>query len=155
MISVLIETIDNKNKCVLDNLMQAYEAEFSKITLKKPNAKGLFEVDTILSRVNKGYLLYDKLIPIGFAIKGSMDNIHDIAEFYIVPSYRNQNLGKKFAHNIFDKYIGKWQVRQIEGAHKAKIFWRKTIDEYTRGKFVEDFIKDDYWGKVTRQSFVN
>ena len=100
-----------------------------------------------------GYLFYDNSTPIGFCIKGISDGRHDIAEFYIIPTYRNNNLGEKMAIEIFRKFPGPWQVRQISGADKAKAFWRKTIKRFTNNNFIESQIPDKHWGQVTCQRF--
>ena len=51
----------------------------------------------------------------------------DIAEFFIMPNFRNKNFGEKLAHQIFDQYVGKWEVRQLIEAVQARKFWLKTI----------------------------
>lgn len=47
---------------------------------------------------------------------------HDIAEFCITPVMRKKHRGFYFALAIFKKHIGKWKVRQIEGADGATGF---------------------------------
>lgn len=141
------------NKNILLNLVQAYEAEFSYITKKTPGPDGVYPLDTLIDVDHPSFLLYIDRIPVGFCIKGTCDGIHDISEFYVVPSHRFSNIGEKFALKIFQEYSGKWQVRQIEGADKATRFWRKAIGNFTSGKFIEETTQDSYWGKITRQSF--
>lgn len=89
----------------------------------------------------------------GFACKTSFEGVHDIAEFYVIPEKRGKSLGGFFAKEIFREYQGVWQVRQIEGAGKAREFWKKTIKEFSLGYFEEESINYPYWGRVTRQSF--
>lgn len=36
---------------------------------------------------------------------------------------------------IFDKYRGNWEVKPLPKSDEAKIFWNKTIAEYTNNKF--------------------
>ena len=148
-----IRLVTENNIDILFNLAQAYEAEFSAITRKMPNKQGFFLLDTIPDDSHVGYLLYEKELPVGFCIADVNSAISDIAEFYIVPCLRLQNLGMRFAHAIFDKYPGAWQVRQIEGAVSACHFWRKVISFYTNNNFTQEVVKDPKWGIVTRQSF--
>lgn len=148
--------LNKQNKHILTNLMQAYEAEFSAITRKLPDANGLFPFDTPVDDTDvnyHAYLLYVEGSPCGFAMKGTASGRHDIAEFYVVPSKRGSDLGTRFAHEIFDMYKGPWQVRQIAGADKARDFWRKAIGTYSSGKYEESQDRDPYWGMVTRQIF--
>ena len=86
-------------------------------------------------------------------VKGTDDHHHDIAEFYIVPAKRGRHVGRKFAQEIFSRYKGNWQVKQIDGADKAVVFWQKTISEFTNNNYSEESINDSYWGKITRQRF--
>jgi predicted acetyltransferase len=148
-----INNVDSSNLSILLNLVQAYEAEFSLITKKLPGPNGLYALDTNLDESHSAFLLYIGISPLGFCIKATQDGIHDIAEFYIVPSHRGNNLGCEFAASIFQKYSGKWQVRQISGADKAVLFWRKAIGRFTNGNYVESIVEDSYWGKVTKQTF--
>lgn len=145
--------VNNENINILLNLAQAYEAEFSPVTKKNPQPSGLYALDTICDADHPSFLLYDSEIPIGFCIKSFVDSRHDISEFYIVPTYRRKGIAKQFAFAIFNKYIGDWQVRQIQGADHATAFWRSIINEFTKGQYVESQVNDSYWGVVTRQLF--
>jgi predicted acetyltransferase len=147
--------VDKSNLQVLLNLAQAYEAEFSPITKKNPSESGLYPLDTNIDEHHPSFLLFDQKIPVGFCIKHTVNNRHDIAEFYVVPTYRLKGHARQFAIEIFKKYPGEWQVQQIKGADQATQFWRATIKAFTKGKFEEAVAIDPYWGSVTRQSFVS
>ena len=43
----------------------------------------------------------------------------------------------KVAHLLFAKFQGKWSVIQEEANYPAQSFWRKVINEYTKGNFTE------------------
>lgn len=150
-----IHLINKDNLPILLNLVQAYEAEFSLITNKNPGPNGIYPMDTPCDEDHPSFLLYDNSTPIAFCIKGTHDGRHDIAEFFVIPTYRKNGIGQKFAIEIFKKYPGNWQVRQIDGAHKATDFWRKTIRAFTNNNFSESIVDDPYWGKVTRQTFIS
>jgi len=148
-----IVKVNKENLTIILHLIQAYEAEFSLITKKVPQKNGLFLMDTTIDEEHPSFLLYKNKFPVGFCIKSTHDRRHDIAEFYVVPSMRAQELGTSFAIEIFKYYPGSWQVRQIEGADKARAFWRKAIGKFTNNNFTESVVEDHYWGKVTRQLF--
>lgn len=147
--------IDNANMHVYINLARSYEAEFSTLTHKKPNELGIFEPDTMPVPPYTGYLLYNNKTPIGFCVVGMVNNINDVAEFYIIPSMRKNKFGYNMAAAVFDLHQGDWQVRQIDGATTAIEFWRKVIKQYTQNIFVETVVSDPDWGVVTRQQFVS
>lgn len=151
-----IREIENPPGRVFLNLALAYEAEFSGITRKKPDKDATFALDTMVGDGVTGYLLYIDSLPAGFAMIACAD--HDqfqVCEFYILPCFRRQGVGKQFAHCLFDKHPGQWQVKQIEGADHAVFFWRHVIAGYTDNSFTEDEYQDDYWGRVIRQVFDN
>jgi len=103
-----------------------------------PNQAGEFKPDTMPDDMHIGILAYENEIPIGFCIAKVESEVHAIAEFYIIPVLRSEGLGSEFAIEIFNRYPGKWQVRQIEGADKARDFWRKAINSSTNNNFEED-----------------
>jgi predicted acetyltransferase len=54
-------------------------------------------------------------------------NTISIAEFYILPEYRNQRLGSYFAEQIFKTYHGCWEIRQQLHNTRATVFWRSIL----------------------------
>ena len=58
-----------------------------------------------------------------------------------------------FAHAIWTQHNGTWEIKQIEGAEYATVFWRKAIQRFHDTPFTEDHYNDPYWGNVLRQSF--
>lgn len=153
--NIYIEPIAKSTLHAFYNLSQAYEAEFSNLTNKKPNKNGIFLADTLPVKPYLGFIIFMDTIPVGFAIINLSEIIYDVSEFYIIPSFRKQHIGEIFATTLFNKHKGSWQVRQIQGATKAIRFWRKVIGKYTNEKYQEDFIEDKTWGLVTRQQFNN
>ncbi len=149
-----IVPINLANVHIFEVFAQDYEAEFSAITLKEPDAEGRFALEADWQSPNNGFYQFMNGKPVGFAIRGQTDEGRsDIAEFYILPCYRKQGLGKLLAFAIFDLFPGYWQVREIPTAVNAIAFWRTTIGEYTEGIYTEDQIKDPHWGSVLRQCF--
>lgn len=148
-----IQKITNNNLSIYINLAHAYEAEFSSLTHKLPDLNGIYQPDSIPGDSCEGYLLFEHLLPVGFCLVNIDKPVYDIAEFYIGPVFRNKQYGKKFAFNIFSKYPGQWQVRQIKGAQHAILFWRSVIQEITDHQYHESIIEDPDWGEVTRQVF--
>lgn len=137
------------------NLSQAYEAEFSRLTGKRPNSQGLYPI-TQLDNLHQGFLFQDKtMLPLGFVVIDLGRAAFDIAEFYIIPAARRGGLGRYFASAAFDLFRGDWQVRQIAGADQAHAFWCSVIATYTKGHFLQAFEVDPDWGQVRVQRFTN
>ncbi|CAH0535475.1 hypothetical protein VST7929_03049 [Vibrio stylophorae] len=139
---------------IYHNLAQAYEAEFSKIMQKKPDAAGRFPLDTELGGDVTGYLLYHEGVPAGLtAIAQEAVGHFEVCDFYIVPYFRQNQLGKQFIQQIFASLQGAWEIKQVAGADHAVRFWREVIGDYTQQNYREDQYQDPKWGWVTRQQF--
>ena len=79
--------------------------------------------------------------------------VHDMAEFFVMRKYRRRGVGERIARSIFDRFPGRWEVRQRPENPAATTFWRRVIDRHTRGQFREVVWDAPSWhGPV--QSFV-
>lgn len=148
-----LKTVDADSLSVLLHLGHAYEAEFSAITTKVPDDQGFFHLDTPPEAPYTSYLFYQGATPIGFCIVNTVSSPMDVAEFYVIPAKRKQRIGMRYAHAIFDRHVGSWQVRQIQGADHALHFWRQVIATYSENCYKEEIVHDHDWGMVTRQTF--
>ena len=149
-----IRPVDASNQHVYMNLAQAYEAEFSKIMQKQPDENGLFPLDTELGGNVVGYLLYIDNIPAGHTAIAHKDNtLFDVCDFYVVPYFRKNKVGKKFITALFAQLGGDWEIKQVQGAEHAVKFWREVVGCYTSGNYREDQFQDAQFGVVTRQCF--
>lgn len=145
--------VNKDNQSILQNLSLPYKAEFSPITGSKPLADGASVTYFYENKKHQRYLLYYKDMPIGFAIIGKENDINDIAEFYITPSFRKKGFGRYLAQFIFKEHPGKWQVRQLVHTKNSITFWRKVITRLTNGHYHETIIPDPDWGEVLCQTF--
>lgn len=149
-----ISTVNPSSQHIYLNLAQAYEAEFSAITEKRPNEDGVFELDTPLDASHVAYIVYQGDSPAGLANIAIKEDQHfEVCEFYILPVYRKQGLGTGFITEVFKQHSGHWEIKQIEGAEYATEFWRKVLKSQNFA-FEENAYLDALWGYVTRQAFV-
>lgn len=149
-----LKLITNLDQPPFFYLHQFYEFEFSPITDYEVNEKGLYCQESLRKSWREDfavYLLCKQTIPIGFAvinlcsyISGDQ-NTRDVAEFFVMPRHRNKAIGNFMAKQLFDLYPGKWEIRQLNDATKARGFWLKVIDEYTHGKFIEEKMDKGKW----------
>lgn len=144
------------------HLQQLYEHEFSIITGYQTDERGLYDSKELMSHWSDTFdvfVLYDQKRPVGFSVINlkSMislqENVRDMAEFFILPDARKHGLGQWFAHELFKKYPGQWQVRQLPGL-AVKYFLCKTIDAFTKGNFKNNDITCSAW-KGSIQEFVS
>lgn len=149
-----IVKVDSSNEHVYANLYQGYAAEFSRIIAEKPDENGLFEIYPKLEGNVTGYLLYLEGVPAAFtAIADKSSKEYEICDFYVVPYFRKNKVGKHFISNLFERLAGSWEIKQVAGADHAVKFWRDVVNDYTSGRYIEDEYLDDKWGLVTRQRF--
>lgn len=82
----------------------------------------------------------------GFAIvdKKGIDQSADfnMAQFFILRTYKRKGLGRYSAFQCFDKFKGTWEVMVLPGNETAYHFWRSIINEYTHNNFSERVLKN-------------
>lgn len=144
---------DRRSLELYGNLSQAYEAEFSALTGLLPDSSGWYGIQTPPDACHDGFLLMEGEAPIGFMVVFT-GTPRDVSECYILPARRRQGLGLYLAGEIFGRYPGSWQIRQIQGADRALLFWRRVLDHLVQGRYTEQLVEDPAWGLVTRQEFV-
>ncbi|MEY8768344.1 hypothetical protein [Francisella philomiragia] len=145
--------ITSQNNHIYENLVQLYECEFAPLTGEKPDSNGLYVIQTPIKGGVVGYLVYIDNLPVGFMVIKELEECLDVAEFFILPSYRRNRIGIDFAKDIFLRNKGNWQIRQIQGADYATRFWRRVVKELVCLDFIESFEYDSEWGYVTIQRF--
>jgi len=58
-----------------------------------------------------------------------------LGAFFVARAYRRRGVGAVAAHQIFDRFPGRWQVLQIRANPAAQAFWRRVIGDYTGGRY--------------------
>ena len=99
-------------------------------------------------------MLYIDGVPAALtAIINKPDEQFEVADFYVVPYFRQNKIGKRFVSQVFANLGGRWEIKQVAGADHAVKFWRDVLTDYTKGNFTQDSYQDEVWGLVTRQIF--
>ncbi len=151
--NLCLKEVCDSNLSTYLNLAQAYEAEFSPITKKNPNLKGLYELDTTIGGEVKAYILQNSTNAIGFAAASvHKGGTRDLREFYVVPTMRGKKIGTYLAKQVFAFYPGTWTVKQLEQAIHATSFWHQALTELGI-HYEEAILLDEYWGRVVMQTF--
>jgi len=79
------------------------------------------------------------------------DGVRDVAEFFVMRRYRRHGIGEQAARWLFDRFRGRWEVRQKPENEAAIAFWRRVVDRYSGGRFENVVWDDDQWrGPVQR-----
>jgi|SRR6187397_83140 predicted acetyltransferase len=134
-------------KAVIQNLMQFYIYDFSEYIKYDVEDNGLFapypHLDDYWKETSNKfpYIIKKDDKYVGFVLVRFIETqermYFSIAEFFILKKYRRTGIGKAIAVMVFDLHKGLWEVFQKESNKPAQIFWKKVIEEYTKGQYRE------------------
>ena len=150
----LVEVKENE-KSVLRQLLELYNHDFSEYDQADVDAHGWYgygyldhywtepkrhpffiKVDAKLA----GFVLVNDYC---YVLKDTKATA--IAEFFVMRKYRRQGIGQTVAHQIFDRFPGKWEVIQCGANAPSIVFWEKVIGEYTNGAFEKHPVTTEDW----------
>ncbi len=79
------------------------------------------------------------------------DGIYDVSEFFVLRKFRRGGIGERAARWLFDRFRGRWEIREKSENASATVFWRKIVGRYTGGRFSDEVLDDERWrGPVQR-----
>lgn len=128
---VEIVRVREEDKSVLANLVQFYRYDFS-----SRRGFDLSEHGTYTYRYLDHYFLEDARIAFflrhegklaGFALVRSHDDVHELAEFFVLRLYRRRGFGRSAATQIFKRFPGEWRLSIDENNDEASWFWQAII----------------------------
>ena len=141
-----------QDKAVLSRMLELYQHDISDVWPQDLNLHGEygFAVDRYLRNPRlRAYLFLVDGAYAGFALVDPdvslPENEFWMGQFFVMKKYRRTGVGSRAARFIFDQFRGKWEVGQMPMNATARAFWRRTIDEYTGGRFVEHELHDERW----------
>jgi predicted acetyltransferase len=115
---------------VLEQLFELYQYDFTEFDANDVNDTGRFGFP-MLGRFftepdRHAFVLRADGRLAGCALVIANDP-NDMSEFFVMRRYRRGGLGGRFARELFARFPGRWQVRQIEANKPAQAFWRTVI----------------------------
>lgn len=143
--NIYLEKVKEENKEVLYRLLEYSLYEESANDLNEMNEEAIFEYKYFNSYFTDddrdAYFIREKETNkiLGFAMVNTyvqvFENGHSIAEFMVIPKYRKNNIGKKVAFELFDRYRGNWEVSPSYNSCSALFFGNKVIKDYTSSNY--------------------
>jgi predicted acetyltransferase len=137
---------------VLMRMVELYQYDLSDIWPQDLNMHGEygFAVDRYLRNPRLSAILFlanDKYAGFGLVDPDVtfLQNHYWMGQFFVMKRYRRAGLGTRAACFIFDRFPGRWEVGQMRRNRLGQAFWRRTIGEYTSGRFVEHDMHDQSW----------
>jgi predicted acetyltransferase len=138
----------------LANLLHLHIHDFSEFLGMTPSEQGWFSYASLpltWKEVGRAAFLVraaDRLVGFALISRGSLvsrePHVRDVTEFFVVRGIRRRGVGCAAAHELFRTEAGVWEVRVIDSNRPAQHFWRRVIEQYTKGRFsVEPWTRDD------------
>lgn len=157
MINISLSKVTKNEKNIFYNLNQLFAYDFSELNKMDINDDGLYQP---LNDVDE-YYTKDNYISFLIKVEGKLaglavikfideEGINYLRHFFIMRKYRRLKIGERAANMIFDMFPGKWRVSQFDFNEPAICFWRKIIERYTEGNYIETRRIDD---KGIKQEF--
>jgi predicted acetyltransferase len=159
--NVSIEASGAEDEGRLRALFELYAYDFSEILELDVQEDGRFGVPSLDAygsdpRRHAFLVRVDAKIA-GFALVDEQSRltddagVRDVGEFFVLRRYRRRGIGEQLARGLFDRFPGRWEVRQKAENHAATAFWRRVIGRYTGDRFDEVTWDDARWhGPVQR-----
>ena len=156
---VELRAANESDRDCIEMLMQFYHYDASEWIALDVNTHGRYDfraVDRFWQEPNQFpfLILVDGAIA-GFAVvdKDVTDAASDmnVGYLFVLRRFRGQGIGRIAAHRLFAKFRGRWEVYQVEENLDAIHFWRRTIGEFTEGKFDERTLSIDGRNSVQQQ----
>jgi predicted acetyltransferase len=140
---------------VLENLFQLYAYDWSELGWMELGPDGRF-ADPSLDGYWRDPDRHPFLIRVdgrlaGFALVAGTSRltgaagVFDMAEFFVLRKYRRQGVGFAAASAAFDRFTGRWEIRQRDENVAATAFWRRVVARYTDGRYREIRCDDADW----------
>jgi predicted acetyltransferase len=155
-----LQPASTEDRALLENLAQLYAYDFSEVLEMHVGEDGRFaDVDLGPYWVDgwrHPFLLRVDAKLAGFALIAERSKItgqsgvFDMTEFFVLRRFRRQGVGRAAAFAAFDRFGGPWEVRQREENADATAFWRRAIDEYTRGDYEETRWVRPQWSEIVQ-----
>jgi predicted acetyltransferase len=133
---------------LLSNLVQLYAYDLSTVFELELGSDGRYSYDKLPLYWSQPETRFPLLIRrgkvlAGFALasRGSPasddPDVFDVAEFFVLRSYRRSGVGRKAAFLLWNRFPASWTVRVSEGNHSAQSFWSRIIEDYAGGNVVQ------------------
>ncbi|WP_025850328.1 GNAT family N-acetyltransferase [Paenibacillus ehimensis] len=143
-----------EQKSVVRNLLELYKYDFTEFDPEDVNEHGLFEYPYLdhywTEEGRHAFLVHVDGKLAGLALireLGSDERVYSVAEFFVMKKYRRHGVGREMALALFNRFPGQWEVAQMEENVPAQMFWKRIIDEYTKGSY-EEITRDDWEGPI-------
>jgi predicted acetyltransferase len=146
--AVSIRRVGPEAALLLSNLLEFYIHDMSEVFPVKLGPDGRFGYEKLPGYWSEPDTRYAFLITCageiaGFTLvtRGSPATLDptdlDVAEFFVLRSYRRSGVGRRAAGQLWDSVRGNWVVRVSDANRPGLHFWRDVVREYAGGHCAE------------------
>ena len=97
--------------------------------------------------------------PAGFVILARDEKAdaadYECVEFFIMRKFRGQGVGEHVALQVFNRYRGRWVIKQLATNTPAIAFWNKIASGYTNNSYDSGIKLDQEFGEIYLIRFTN
>ncbi|WP_088833277.1 GNAT family N-acetyltransferase [Paenibacillus tyrfis] len=151
---IVVSKAAAEQKSVVRNLLELYKYDFTEFDPEDVNEHGLFEYPYLdhywTEEGRHPFLVHVDGKLAGFALIRELEadeRVYSVAEFFVMKKYRRHGVGREMAFDLFSRFPGQWEVAQMEENEPAQTFWRRIVDEYTKGNY-QEMTRDDWEGPI-------
>ncbi len=130
LLELTVRPADVVDKVAIRRMMQLYLHDFSEFDGADVGAHGEFDyryLDHYWTEADRHPFVFEVAgAKAGFSLVRS-GSPHDLAEFFVMRKYRRQHIGQRAAELTFERFPGRWQVRQLDANTAATAFWRRAL----------------------------
>jgi predicted acetyltransferase len=149
--SLTVDRVGVEADEILGNLFNLYLHDMSQWFPIEAGLDGRFRYDMAPHWKNRDpvYLARVDGALAGFAVVSSAErwinerDVNDVKEFFVLRRHRRSGVGESMARTVWASHPGRWLVRILEENAPAAAFWKKIVDAYTGGRFIERQIVPD------------
>jgi predicted acetyltransferase len=154
---VTLEAADESRAGLLANLLELYLHDLSEIFPIAVGADGRFGYEHLARYWAEPERRHAFLIRCGKRVAGFVlvtrgspasddPEALDVAEFFVLRSYRRSGVGRRAAFLLWNRIPGRWVVRVAEGNRAGLPFWEEAVHAFTRGTFA----RSEHTGRFAR-----
>ncbi|VEB39585.1 GNAT family acetyltransferase [Legionella sainthelensi] len=138
---IALDRVNKDNQNIISNLLQFYMFELNQRSTFKHFELGQ-DGKYLQYPYFENYWSEEQRFPYAVQYKGQVIGfslVHDItlnesirwklAEFFIMPEFRRQNIGTEAALTTIKSHPGSWEISVLEDNNPAKIFWLRILKQ--------------------------
>lgn len=152
MINVDVRLAETKDRLPIRNMMELYSHDLSEYwdcDLDDHGQYGYLLDKYWTEETHKAFVFTVEGRYVGFALVNNAVNRPEnelwMAQFFVLRKYRRRGVATTAATAIFNRIRGKWEIGQIPKNRPAQAFWRRMVEGYTNGRFMEMELADERW----------